>query len=138
MAWSSCCCTPGRSILARLAASPLMSPASPSTSTATSACFAAATASANPADTVSVMPQPFAYTTLTLPARALIPSTGVTASRGSPRPGQEPRVVLEQHDRLFGHTPRQLAVLGGEQGRPLALRCSAVVGIVEQPEGRLG
>src|SRR5438034_3626327 len=77
-------------MLARLAASPLMSPASPSTSTATSACFAAATASANPADAVSVMPQPFAYATLTLPARALIPSRGVTASRGSPRPGQEP------------------------------------------------
>src|SRR5947199_5440 len=54
------------------------------------ACFASATSSANPADTVSVMPQPFAYTTLTLPARALIPSRGVTASRGSPRPGQDP------------------------------------------------
>src|SRR2546430_3865741 len=43
---------------------------------------------------------------------------------------QELRVVLEQHDRLFGHTPRELAVLGGEQGRSLALRCRAMVGIV--------
>src|SRR5439155_561089 len=84
---------PGRSRLARLAASPLMSPASPSTSTTTSACFAAVTASANPADAVSVIPQPLAYTTVTLPARALIPSSGVTASRESPRPDQSREIV---------------------------------------------
>src|SRR6266699_2447120 len=123
MASSSCCCTPGKSMLARLAASPLMSPASPSTNTARSACFAAVTASANPAVELSVIPQPFAYTTLTLPARCLIPSRGVTAAgpRSERRDfvvgegadhgdGRHTRcqrqplcVVLEEDDRFFGH-----------------------------------
>src|SRR5205823_14061442 len=51
---------------------------------------------------------------------------------------QELAVVLEQHDRLFGHASRELAVLGCEQYRSLALGASAVLAIIEQAEGGLG
>src|SRR5213079_2692207 len=88
-------------MLARLAASPLMSPASPSSSTATSACFAAATASANPAVAVSVMPQPFAYSTLTLPARLdpLQRSHGVPwVATPGPRAERRDLIIGEQAD----------------------------------------
>src|SRR5206468_5859771 len=82
---SSCCCTPGKPSDARLAASPLMSPRSPRTSTATFACRAAATAAANPAVAVSSMPAPCAYTTC-VPAGtfALMPCSTVTTSSARP------------------------------------------------------
>src|SRR5438477_442056 len=86
---NSCSWTPGNPSDERLAASPLMSPRSPSTRIATLACRAAATASANPAVALSSMPEPCAYTTC-VPATTfdLTPCSTVTTSdaRHEPAP----------------------------------------------------
>ena len=82
---SSCSCTPGRPIIERLAASPLISPRSPRARIATLACRAAATASAKPAVDESSIPDPCAYTTCVVAGTFdLMPCSTVTTSSGWP------------------------------------------------------